>query len=59
MSKKCPYCMGTVTGTMDPMAQAQAEVAAEKFREEVDQCKTKLRSKKPWFPWRVRIVRIK
>ena len=55
---KCPYCHSHISTDMDPAAQAKAEVAREQFRNKVEECKTKLRSKKPWFPFRIRLERI-
>lgn len=58
MSLVCPKCSHEWSFT-NPAVQAHEELRVEKYRQDVEHEKEKLKAKKPLFPWRLSIVRIK
>jgi len=57
--RTCAYCNGTgsILGAT-ALELAQMELDVEEFNEEVAREKVKLQTRKPWFPWRFKIVRL-
>lgn len=43
---------------MDIKERAKKELDEEFYREKVERCKTQLRQKKHWFPWRIQIINL-
>lgn len=54
---KCPFCNEVTARNFSPKEVAEAQVMMEEFKEAVEVEKQKLRNKRPWFPWRISIVR--
>ena len=57
--KTCAYCEGTGSILQATALElAQMELDVEEFQEEVAREKAKLQTRRPWFPWRFKIVRV-
>ena len=56
--QECPYCHVYGVMHLTVKQQAEAELAREDFDLKVQEIKTQLKTRKPWFPWRIKLVRV-
>jgi hypothetical protein len=56
--QECPYCHVHGVMHVTPRQRAEAELAREDFDLKVQEIKVQLKTRKPWFPWRIKLVRV-